>query len=298
MNNWKKELKKNLDENLVRETPRIEKLEKTETKKKRLPLWGKILIPLGAATALTLAVALPLTLRKNEVLSDGDVFLKAGDALAELAKPDSSNSNPQVQAKARLITSEGKTELGGVSSMVYYIGLLLNNGYDVVHQPMNFAFSYYVIQEGVVTVTYSLDVWAMVAADIDRANNKLMFYGRQKIRVHDSTNATPFFDHGSFVYDITYDEENDTVSSFSFNFNTLVLSQIVPEYIEYDGTSYWLSTNDEDSPIKELFTGYFATVMTREAAAVDAQGGGRFYVEANNHAAELMGLDIRLETIA
>jgi len=180
--------------------------------------------------------------------------------------------------------------------MVYYIGLLLNNGYDVVHQPMNFTFSYNVIQEG--AVTSSVDFWGMVAADIDRANNKLMFYGRQKIRVHDSANTTPFFDHGSFVYDITYDEESDTVSSFSFNFNTLVFSQIVPGYIEYDGTSYWLSTNDEDSPIKELFTGYFATVMTREAAAVNAQGGGRFYVEANNHAAELMGLDIHIETIA
>lgn len=291
MSNWKKEFKKDLNENLAKETPRVEKLEKTEPKK-RMPLWGKILIPVGAVTVLSLAIAFPLALRKNGELSNGEVFLKAGDALAELVKPDSPNA--QVRAKVRLSTSEGKSESAGVASMIYYIGLLVDNGYDVIHQPMNFAASYNITDQG---QSYAIDLRLMVAADLDRAADKLIFYGRQKFRIHDPSNATPFIDKGRFVYDITYDEKSDTVYSFCFNINFVSSVLTESQYIEYDGASYWKNTG-EDSQIKNLFAGYFAIVEEREAAAIDAQGGERLFADANNHESDLIGYDGHVETIA
>jgi hypothetical protein len=288
MNSWKKKFKKGLDTKLEEQTPHIESLEKV-TPRKSLPLWAKIAIPVGACAALTLAVALPLSLRTNEKSNpDGEVFIKAADKMAQLVKTDSNSANGLSQ-RHRLSDAEGKAASIEGPAMIYYVGLLLDNNYDVVHTPMHFYASYHYAGE---YSQYDRDYDMVIAADLDRSANKLTFYGHQQLRnQHDPTNSTPFDFQGDFVYDVNYDESTDTLYSFRFNVVRSVSagSAIVQnnDYYEYDGTTYWLSDDGEESTIKTYFAGCFATLQERRAKAVDASGGASIYSEACNHYAEL-----------
>jgi hypothetical protein len=257
-----------------------------------MPLWAKIAIPAGACAAIALAVVLPLTLHGNSN-NDGKVFMEAGESMARLVKTNA-NVNSGLSKRHQIDETEGKFAASEGPSIIYYVGLLLNNGYDVVHQPMHFYSGYHFFGGA---TEYDLDYDLIVSADRNVDQNELTFYGHEKIRIkHDPANNTPFPMEADFVMDTNYDESTDTIQSFRFNTVGFGVKN-TNDYYEYDGASYWKSSDSEESDIKAFFTEHFAILEERKTKAIDAKGGASIFSDASNHCAELLEIPDRMAPI-
>lgn len=286
MKSWKKKFKNDFSAALEQDAPKVDSLEQTEPAKKK-SFWPKVLIPLGASAVLALSIALPLSLNRGARV--GDVFLKAGEAMSRKIDENDSTSQTKLSLREPYHESDQGVLVFESAFVVYTVGLLLNNGYDVLHQTMDFYLPYKYTFNG---ESYSHDFGMTITADINHDENRLIFYTVKRYReVHDPTNSAPFSDEFDFISDVDYNEKTDEIYAFTFNlpffFGHDSSKKLHNTFFECDQTGFWKTDDTEESPINTRYQAYFATFAERKKNVIEAKGGGRLLMEAENHISQL-----------